>query len=291
LDDFIVSHLPNKYVGVLGVQGTDFYLQREALLQIARGERETTQLLAAETNLPNFKWSKYYYEPARTDVVNLVPAGARSVLSVGCGWGALEESLIRRQIRVVGIPLDSVIATCAEARGVETLEPDFQSASKQLEGEQFDCVLISNVLHLLRDPTAILARCAEFLSLKGCIVLVEPNFVYLKFLLEAFSDWRKGEDARGQSSTFVRPTTHRLLRRWLKDAGFTVDQVVNALPRRMRRLSAAEWRFLAPILARDVIVRARRASVAPEHRKASRSSRRGPDHEGVARPVRVEVSQ
>ena len=53
--------------------------------------------------------------------------------------------------------MDSVIAACAEAKGVEIVYGNFAQARRKLEGEAFDCLLLSSVLHLVEDPVAVLS--------------------------------------------------------------------------------------------------------------------------------------
>ena len=152
LDKFLVPHLSNKYVGTsYDLHERDFDRQLQALLEIGAGARSSAQLLAPDTPFTRLKWFKDYYEPQRPEILQEIPSGTKNVLSVGCGWGAMEEGLVRRGIRVVGIPLDAVISACAEARGVETVIPDLAAAWKQLVDERFDCVLISNILHLVPE--------------------------------------------------------------------------------------------------------------------------------------------
>jgi 2-polyprenyl-3-methyl-5-hydroxy-6-metoxy-1,4-benzoquinol methylase len=284
LDDFIVSHLPNKYVGILGVRTADFHRQRDALLEIARGQRNPMQLLAAETTLPDFKWSKFYYEPVRPEILKLVPPEARSVLSVGCGWGALEASLVEKGARVVAIPLDSVIASCAESRGVETLSPDFESAWRQLEGEPFDCVVISNILHLLPDPTAILARCADVLLPQGFVVLIEPNFTYLKVLWRRIRRMPGYRNLGNYDEAGVNLTTHRVIRRWLKSSGLAMDRVIEVVPERAVTFTRL-LRVARPYLASELIVVGRKAVRAHQTVGSQRSESQSESERRFTVPV------
>ena len=52
-------------------------------------------LFNTETRVGQSKWSKSYYEPVRQDILDAIPSGTRSLLSFGCGWGAMEAELGR----------------------------------------------------------------------------------------------------------------------------------------------------------------------------------------------------
>ncbi len=129
LDRFTVLHLPANKYGSRPYRGSiEFHRQIEALLGLEERRRPKGLLFQPETRVLYGKWSKDYYEPVRPEVTALVPESVHRILSIGCGWGETEGWLIQRGARVVAIPMDSVIAACAEARGVEIVYGDFQMA-------------------------------------------------------------------------------------------------------------------------------------------------------------------
>jgi SAM-dependent methyltransferase len=254
LDPFLVPHLSNKYVGTeYDLEESDFDRQIAALIDIQEGRRSRKQLLNTETPFPLLASSKSYYEPQRPDILESIPPGVESLLSVGCGWGALEECLVQRGIRVVGMPLDSVISACAEARGVRTVSPDFEIAWKELADLGFDCILVSNILHLAPAPAAILSECVNRLSDRGRVILIVPNLNYLKVV------WRRIRRTQGYRNlgTYdeagVHLTTRLLLQEWLKNSGLVLERVIEVVPKRAQAL----YRLLkgvAPYLASELIV-------------------------------------
>jgi 2-polyprenyl-3-methyl-5-hydroxy-6-metoxy-1,4-benzoquinol methylase len=250
LDQFLVPHLSNKYVGTdYDLEECDFEPQIEALMEINQGKRSRAQLLKTETSLPLQKLSKSYYEAPRREILELIPAEVRTLLSIGCGWGAMEQSLIQKGIQVAGVPLDSVISACAEARGVRMVAPDFETAWKELGDEQFDCVLLSNILHLVPHPSAILSECGRRLLDGGHIIVIAPNFNYLKLV------WRRictpGYVGRGDPALNL--TTRRRLQQWLRGSGLAIRQVVEVIPKRAHAASRL-LNAVAPYLASDIIV-------------------------------------
>ena len=203
-------------------------------------------------------YSKVFDQPVSSEVLSLIPDTASNVLSVGCGWGAMEASLLEKGMRVVGIPLDSVIATRAEARGVEIIAEDFETARQKLADKRFDVVLMSNVLHLVRNPSEVLSSFASLLRRDSIVILVVPNLVWLgsRFgRILANKPYRKLE---GYEETGVQLTSHRIIRRWLHDAGLKMEKNTRVLSPRSQKVSRATLRLLDPVLATEKIVVARK---------------------------------
>jgi 2-polyprenyl-3-methyl-5-hydroxy-6-metoxy-1,4-benzoquinol methylase len=222
LDDFSLPHLPNVYVGKLGIESSEVMIQLEALKQIERNEKPNTRLFNTNTRLTHYMWNKDYYEPCRYDIIDTLPKTVRNVLSIGCGWGATEVELLKNRIRVVGIPIDAVIGACAGEKGVEVVYPDFEIARQNLNGEYFDCVLFSEVLHHLPDPVRILSKFTKFLSKNGVVVISAPNFNHISvwgkrfFGKAVFNDFKYIGNYKRSGLHF---TTTGKLKQWVRKAG------------------------------------------------------------------------
>jgi 2-polyprenyl-3-methyl-5-hydroxy-6-metoxy-1,4-benzoquinol methylase len=260
LKDFLVHHLPNKYVGKLGLDAAQFQHQIRALLRIAAEGDMPCPLLNTHPEFKAPRFGKNYYEPIRTDLVSLIPASVRSVLSIGCGWGVTEEELAQSgKRRVVAVPLDPVISACAQARGVELVQGDLKMALAKLSGERFDCILISNVLHLVQDPGEILASLASLLSAKAVVIAAVPNLLRLPVL------WRKlrGVESHRFLGDYARSGVHftsrGTVRKWLRHAGLRVDRFVDVLPQRAQALCRGTLGFMTPLLSSEIVVVGARA--------------------------------
>lgn len=236
LNDFVLPHLPNKYIGRLGLEEKELYRQVEALLAIERGERVPTRLLGVETKVRQQRWSKHYQEPCKHTILSLVPDTAKKVLSVGCGQGLTEQCLVKRGIHVVALPLDSVIASCAEAKGVDVILEELQTVPNRLNGNKFDCILLLDILHLLPNPVLTLEIFGQLLTPDGKIVVGLPNFSYLPYLWRwvrhdpQFTNLGSYEDAG------MHVTTRRVVRRWFTECRFATEKIVNVVPERWQRL-------------------------------------------------------
>jgi 2-polyprenyl-3-methyl-5-hydroxy-6-metoxy-1,4-benzoquinol methylase len=111
---------------------------------------------------------------ARPELASLVPSGARRVLDVGCGEGALGATLEELGIRVTGVEPDDRAARAA-ARRLSRVHPvGVESAWSELEGG-FDTVIAADVLEHLEDPLSVLVRLRDLVAERGALVISVPN--------------------------------------------------------------------------------------------------------------------
>jgi 2-polyprenyl-3-methyl-5-hydroxy-6-metoxy-1,4-benzoquinol methylase len=252
-EEFVLPHLSNKYAGNgITIAGEEFYRQLDALLGISKNGKPIRPLLSAETKLYHSHWSKFYYEPVQHSLVSLVPSEARTILSVGCGWGVTEKWLMDKSLQVTAIPIDSVIAACAEARGVEIVQGDLPTAVEKLANRRFDCVLISNVLHLVRDPVEFLSPLAQLLSANGRLAASVPNVSWSRRLARTIR--LRGHRANPQSyeRSGMHVSTGRRLKRWFQGAGLRPAQIVYEVLDEKKRADMLTQGLAKPLLASNV---------------------------------------
>jgi 2-polyprenyl-3-methyl-5-hydroxy-6-metoxy-1,4-benzoquinol methylase len=189
LEDFSIEHLPNKYIGKMGLAKPDLMIQLEALRQVYMGKLPRYELLEPETKLPGSRGAKHFYEKPDARILAMVDSAA-SVLSWGCGSGALEEPLVSSGVKVVGVPLDAVIGSNAQRRGLEMVYGPEDVAMEQLKGAGFEAVILSDILHLVDDEDALLSGLFNTLAEGGRLVCRVPNFFDLGMLRRRFTDER-----------------------------------------------------------------------------------------------------
>jgi SAM-dependent methyltransferase len=229
IDDFLVHHLPNRYVGTqFGVDDLELRRQVDCLLRIGADGEQPGQLFETETKLIDRSYSKGYYEPVRQELLSELPSGLRAVLSLGSGRGAVEAYLSKMGLRVTAVPLDAVIAGGAEAEGVEIVAGDFEHARRKLEGRQFDCLFMSNVLHLIPDPVGLLRSWAGLLPVGGIAIAVTPNTSRLEPSWRALRGGRL-DDRDMYRTTGVQRTSRETVRSWFRSAGLSVDSLKEVL--------------------------------------------------------------
>ena len=257
IQDFLVHHLSNVYVGKTGIESSEFELQLNALLATNNNSRSRDTLFQTQTLLNTAKWDKLYYETCSNDVLELIPTHSKNVLSVGCGWGATEVELIKRGMRVVGIPLDSVIVESLKSRGIEVVYPDFDRANDVLKKEKFDCILFNNVLQYLSEPVKILKEYIKLLEKEGHVVVNIPNFKYAKYLYEILKKEELHKLKDGFDKTNLHRTVPKLVNKWFVQSGLKVVNAKYNINNRFRNLVNMSLGLLKEYFAYEVVFAAK----------------------------------
>jgi colanic acid/amylovoran biosynthesis protein len=241
--DFTLPHIPNKYIGRMGLKDTEFALQISALEAIHNKTRRCEVLLARETNAGQGKWSKKYYEPLRYDLLDQIPHGSQRVLSFGCGTGELEAELMRRGMRVTAVPLDSVVGVCAEAKGIEVVYGNPESALAKIESERFDCIVANNILHLFPEPGKLLFSLSGLLASGGIILVTVPNLQQLPVWWNRISRNPAYANLSSFEHAGLHVTSYRKIRKWFAAAGLQMRRAAPVIPKRAERVygMAGKW--------------------------------------------------
>ena len=251
LEDFLIHHLPNRYAGQLGIPFAAFKEQVQTLMEISAGAHPVSNLCETESRLQHGKWSKSYYEKPCNEVLAMVPRDAQTILSVGCGSGATESDLKQRGARVTVLPLDSVMGAASARLGLEVIYGSMAECFNRLGEREFDCVLITDLLHLLPNPWQVLDQCGRSVARTGTLVVSGPNFQSLRILGKRVlnvGDYRKlSSFAQSGVQTLAAGETTRQL----TNAGWNVvatrsfnrtpPRKLAGLQRRLGRLTAQNW--------------------------------------------------
>ena len=264
-EEFLVHHLPNKYAEEYGLEELECDRYIRALLTAKATERVPWRL-NTDTAIPGRIFSKDYYEPARRDLIALIPEESKTVLSVGCGWGATEASLQQTGRRVIVSGLDPAMSRWAESRGLEVLTGNQVTARERLAECGVDCLLLSNVLHLAPDPAEFLASLVAVLPQNSPVVAALPSLHWIK---AAWKKMRDSEHCRFLGDferTKLHLTSHRIVRRWFHQAGIRVERFVDEVPERLQGIDRLTLGLLRPWLAAEMLVMGRtlRGQTSPE---------------------------
>jgi 2-polyprenyl-3-methyl-5-hydroxy-6-metoxy-1,4-benzoquinol methylase len=116
------------------------------------------------------------YEQLRPDIQECVPVDARRILDVGCAAGLLGAALKQRQgCHVTGIELSTALAETAATRLDQVLVANVETLPPTTFAQEFDCITCGDVLEHLRDPWAMVAKCAAWLRPEGRLIATTPN--------------------------------------------------------------------------------------------------------------------
>jgi SAM-dependent methyltransferase len=222
LEDFLAHHTPNRYIDISYLSLPLLKEQVQTLLDILAGLHPATVLCEQEREFWNGWWQKPYYERPREALLEIVPHNAKTILSIGSGWGATELRLQQRSVRVTALPLDSVVGAALARRDIEVIYGTWEDCLRTLDGRTFDCVLMTDLLHLQENPRRTLEQCFPFVRRGGCLLLGGPNFDRFPWWIKRTfgrSEFRKLRSFAMSGISLCSPTS---LRKILKNAGLQV---------------------------------------------------------------------
>jgi 2-polyprenyl-3-methyl-5-hydroxy-6-metoxy-1,4-benzoquinol methylase len=258
LEDFLIHHVSNRYVGQLGLPLSSFKEQIKTIADMGSKAHPASALCQMESKLLHGRWSKSYYEKTSEELLEMLPKSAKSVLSIGCGSGDTEVELKKRGIEGTAIPLDSIIGAAAERLGINVVYGTLDECFANLGSRQFDCVLMTNLLHLLPNPKAVLERSSQCVRKGGTLLISGPNFgrlpILIKKIFKVGDYWKLRSYAESGINTF-KPQT---LKRHIERQGLRVEPIKwihQASPRRELNFI---WTRLGRFAAKDWIIRAQR---------------------------------
>ena len=241
IDDLLLHHLPNVYLGRLGIDQAAFDAQLDALRAIADGTRPSVQLLRPEVPTSPPVWSKHAF-PADEPVDDLLPSRRiRRVLCVGTVAGGIERDLLDRDIEVVAVPVDGVLGAVAGLHGATVLEPDaLRTGAVEAHGP-YDAIAAIDVVPYARDPVGFLTELAAHLAPGGTLVVTAPDHGRYAVRNRLWPSRRTPLPASWaeHGSQVVTP---RSLRRWVRAAGFRKVRLHHRRAERRRPLGVADLR-------------------------------------------------
>ncbi len=180
-----------------------------------------------------------YHDFPRPEVRALVPTGARRILDVGCGAGAMGAELRRERggtgvgsIEVWGIEPVAEAATAARDRLDQVMAVPVEDALAALPDRFFDAVVFADVLEHLVEPAEVLRAAARKLTPSGRIVVSIPNVRHWSVVGELLQGRWEYQDAGILDRTHLRFFTRAGVVALLEEAGLVVEH-----------MSATTWRW------------------------------------------------
>ena len=191
-----------------------------------------------------------YFEYPRTEMLAFVPVTSAKVLEIGCGRAGFAQLLkARGAVHVTAIEAHAESAVWARQRVDRLLDMPIEDAIPALQGQEFDCIVLNDVLEHLVDPWKVLAALRGVLSAEGRIVASLPNVRYLPVFKDYVlrGQWRYQQDGV-LDRTHLRFFTRTAMRELFESTGFAVEHVqgINA--------TNVSWKFhLLNALARSAL--------------------------------------
>lgn len=172
-----------------------------------------------------------YFDWARPELMNLIPAEARVVLDVGCGRGALGAALKARDPEVVvhGLEYVQEAVDVAATRIDTAAQVDLNTLeSLPFELGSIDTMVFGDILEHLLDPQAVLATLLPYLAPDGRVVASIPNVKHWSVVLPLLvNDAWTYEDAGLLDRTHVHFFTLAEATKMFHEVGLTNFHAVN----------------------------------------------------------------
>lgn len=187
VEDYLIEHLPGKYVGKMGIPIEELKWQLDALRRIYKGELPAYELCNPETELPGFFGSKKLREEPDPMILSLMSNRHGKVLVWGAGDGFFEKGLETSKTKVSVVAFNSVMAESCKRRGLEVA--GIVSPDPTLPGSIADVLLIVDVLHLVAEPSLMMRFALDYLKDCGLFIARIPNFQFGGLLRKTLRVW------------------------------------------------------------------------------------------------------
>ena len=195
ISDFVLPHLPNKYIGKTGLPIQEMQWRIDALRKIYNGELSCEELISTETYLPSGVGSKFYRESPDKKIEELLGNTPKRILVWGSGDGVFESALQGIGHNVSVIPLDAIVGESCRKRGLNVLTKE--SMYSEEKENQYDAIILIDILHLINNPDGLLSDLHRPLKPNGLLIVRIPNLKNAQMLKRRLT-----------VSRFKRPWTH-----------------------------------------------------------------------------------
>jgi len=120
----------------------------------------------------------------RADLLALIPAGARTILEIGCGNGSIGRGIRERfpAITIWGIESNSEQCELAKSRYDRLFCQKEMDCGSEIPPNSIDVLLLPNILSRVSDPALLLKNYMHCLSEAGVVVAGIPNIRYHEIL-------------------------------------------------------------------------------------------------------------
>lgn len=161
-----------------------------------------------------------YYAGINNYLLNQVPAEARKIFEIGCGYGNFGELVKRRHpdIKYYAMELAPEAAKVAATKLDHVFCGNIETACL-VEG-QFDCIIFGDVLEHLYDPLDVLRKVRSMLKPDGCVLCSVPNVQHHSILERLLAGDFQYQDMGLLDRTHIRFFTYASFIKLLLDAGY-----------------------------------------------------------------------
>ena len=193
------------------------------------------------------------------------------ILDIGCGTGAFLFYIMNKFHNLFGIDASKKEVSYAQSLGLNVIEGTAESVDTYFS-QQFDAIIMSDVLEHLEEPNLILSKCYGLLRNKGLLLLRIPNGSFqickAKLLSRLKSNqYRKPERSLIGSGEHLSHFSADTIAKMLDSNGFRririfvspvepyKNRVANFLKRIYSPMSVAVYKTLGLMISNAIVVR------------------------------------
>ena len=182
VDALIATGKPVSYCNVASDYGHDAFLLQQDLErygELIRAFLENLRNGGAATAVASSASVEGGEQPRKDyDLIVDISEPAHTILDLGCGSGELLSRLRQRgHERLVGAELDEQAIIACVQRGLDVLQADLNDGLASFADGQFDFVVLSQTLQVIRDVDRVIA---DILRVGRQCIVTFPNFAYFK---------------------------------------------------------------------------------------------------------------
>ncbi len=161
----------------------------------------------------------------RSDIISLIPKGAKRVLDVGCSDGSLGKGLKNLGMEVVGVELDAEACKKAENILDKVFSANVENFSLPFPAGYFDCILFADILEHLHNPKEVLKKYRFYLNNNGVVISSIPNIRYYKVVIRLLRGTWDYMDGGILDKSHLRFFTLINIKEMFREAGYKIEQI------------------------------------------------------------------
>lgn len=171
----------------------------------------------------NLSFNPWPHSP-HMKIVNLIEAG-KVCLDVGCASGYIARELKRKKCRVYGVEIDPKLARKAQKYCVEVLNVDVEKGRLPFKPNQFDVIILSDILEHLVRPDLVLSRLRWYIKPGGYVIASIPNIARIEIRLNLLLGSLEYQKTGILSKSHLRFFTLKSAKKLFEIAGYQIERI------------------------------------------------------------------
>ncbi len=165
------------------------------------------------------------YRQERGEIIDRIPAGAETILDIGCGAGTTGRGIRERlgEVQLIGIEKDPGKARDASRIYDRVIETDARTWSPDLMPESIDVLIFADVLEHTEDPKSLLLKYLPYLGPSGVVLMSIPNVRYHKVVKDLAQGQFRYENDGILDRSHLRFFTRQSMIELINEAGLWVE--------------------------------------------------------------------